>query len=166
MGVMTLYGYVRNKEELYEQVTALAFDEVPAPPTSSGLWYERVGDAVRELHTICQRHPNLVTIALTDDKLKPGLFHRRELILTALHDAGFSSEKALHALGVLTSYALGFAVAQGSPALRQLPLEIRHKHAEGFPGLSADAANYAAHLDPAAFEYGLSLIIRGLRADL
>ncbi|WP_242657099.1 TetR/AcrR family transcriptional regulator [Mycobacterium talmoniae] len=166
MGVMTLYGYVRDKQELYEAVTALAFEEIPARPTTNGPWHERVGDAVRELHAICQHHPNLLTIALTDDKLKPGLFQRRELILTALRDAGFSSENALHVLGVLTSYAIGFAVAQESPALRQLPLEIRHKRAEGFPGLSADAANYAAHLDPAAFEYGLSLIIRGLRADL
>lgn len=166
MGVMTLYGYVRNKEELYEGVTALAFEEIPARPTSNEPWYERVGEAVRELHTICQRHPNLVTIALTDDKLKPGLFQRRERILTALREAGFSSEKALHALGVFTSYALGFAVAQGSPALRHLPSDIRHRHAGGFPGLSADAANYAAHLDPAAFEYGLSLLIRGVRADL
>ena len=28
VGVMTLYGYVRDKEELYEAVTAMALDEV------------------------------------------------------------------------------------------------------------------------------------------
>jgi AcrR family transcriptional regulator len=166
MGVMTLYGYVRSKEELYEGVTALAFEEIPAQPTNNGPWYEQVSEAVRELHAICQRHPNLVTIALTDDRLKPGLFQRRERILTALRDAGFVSENALHALGALTSYALGFAIAQESPALRQLPKEIRDKHPVGFPGLSESAGNYATHLNPAAFEYGLTLLIRSLRADL
>jgi AcrR family transcriptional regulator len=166
VGVMTLYGYVSNKEELYEGVTALALGEASFAPINSGSWDEQIRLAVRELHGICRRHPNLTTIVLADTKPNPGLYLRRERILSGLRTAGFTPTKALHALGVLTSYALGFALAGGSQALRQLPEGIRDGRRPEFPGLNEVADHYASHLEPAAFEFGLDLLIQGLRADL
>lgn len=163
VGVMTLYGYISNKEELYEGVTALAFGEAPTEPVSGGTWDEEVRIAVRELHGICRRHPRLVTIVLADTKQNPGLYLRRERILSALLRAGVRPARALHALGVLSSYALGFAMAGGSQALHHVPDGVRR---EGFPGLREVADEYASHLGPDAFDYGLELLIGGLRADL
>jgi len=166
VAVMTLYGYVSNKEELYEGVTALAFGELPAQTADGGSWEEDVRRAVRELQGICSRHPKLVTIVLADTKPNPGLYLRRERILSALRRAGFTPGRALHALGVLSSYALGFAMAQGSQALHHIPETVRDERRAEFPGLSEVADDYAAHLDPAAFDYGLDLILGGLRAEL
>lgn len=166
MGVMTLYGYVSNKEELYEAVTALAFGEAPVEAPSDGSWDEEVRLAVRELHGICGRHPKLVFIVLADTKPNPGLYLRRERILSALRRAGFTPARALHALGVLSSYALGFAMAEGSQALHQVPDGVRDECREDFPGLSEVADDYASLLDTTAFDYGLELLIRGLAADL
>jgi AcrR family transcriptional regulator len=162
MGVMTLYGYVASKEELYAAVTALVFDAAPGPSVPGEPWYEQVRTAVRELHDISRRHPNLLTIVLADPTPDAGLFRRRERVLTALRSAGFPPQAALHALGALVSYALGFAVAQGS-ALARPPEHLAADPA--LPEIAAAGAGYAAHLEPAAFDYGLDLLIRALRAE-
>ena len=105
VGVMTIYGYVQNKKELYEAVFELAFSEVSAPPTDECEWYELVRATVGELYTLCRRHPNLISIALTA-QLKPALFSRRARILDALEGADFPRPVALRALGTLVSYTI------------------------------------------------------------
>lgn len=164
VAAMTLYGYVRDKEDLFEGVAALAFSESPADPAPINRpWHEEVRAASLELHNICLRHPNLLAIALTDSNPNPGLFLRRERILSALRNAGFPPKAALDALGALTSYTLGFAMAQGS-ALSCLPAAILDQP-EDFPALCEVSADYGSHMTRSTFEYGLTLIIRSLRAD-
>jgi AcrR family transcriptional regulator len=165
VGVMTLYGYVRDKEELYEAVTALASSEVKGDPVTDGPWYEEVSSAARELHGLCRRHPNLVSTLLMDRKPHPGLFRARQRIFNALHDAGFPTPVAVHALGACSSYALGSAIAETSEAVRHLPARIREEGTRELPGLSAVTDEHTAHLGPDSFEYGLSLLIRSLRAE-
>jgi AcrR family transcriptional regulator len=165
MGVMTLYGYVRSKEELVEGLTLLAYAEVHHGAPPAGTWDERLRAEARGLHTVSRRHPNLVALVLTQRTAAPGLFRMRERMLTALSDAGFPPERALHALGVLCNYALGFAGAQASAAPIDLPERIGELPAADFPELSAVADSYSAHLSDAAFEYGLELLIAGLRSD-
>lgn len=163
VGVMTIYGYVRNKEELYEAACELAFSELAAPPSGDGGWYDQVRATVTELYAVCRRHPHLVTIVLTDTKLRPGLFARRARILDALEGAGFPEPVALRALGALISLTIGFAVSVDS-ALRELPREVDNR---GDLHSLADAReHYSAHLDDNAFTYGVELLIGGLRLDL
>jgi AcrR family transcriptional regulator len=166
MGVMTLYGYVRNKEEMIEGVTALAFAEQhrEAPPSAS--WEDRLRSDVEHLHGLCRRHPNLVTLVLGQTSASPGLFRMRERMLGTLLAAGFEEATALHTLGVLTSYALGFGGTQAGAAPIDLPERIRELAAADFPNLHKAADRYAMHLSDEAFEYGLDLLLRGLRADL
>jgi AcrR family transcriptional regulator len=163
IGAMTVYGYVRNKQELYEAVCQLAFAELGAPTDLEGPWEDRVRAAVGELHAFCQRHPHLVTLALTDTQLRPSLFTRRARILDALEEAGFPEPVALRTLGALISMTVGFAVSKSS-ALRELPADV-DEVAELY-SLSHVAKIYSGHLDDEAFSYGVELLIRGLRADL
>lgn len=165
MGVMTLYGYVRNKEEILEGITVLLFAEV-RPPAYTATWDEQLRSEMRTLHSVGRRHPNLVTLVLAQRSAAPGMFGMRERTLSALLDAGFTDETALHALGTLCNYSLGFAGAQAAAAPIDLPDRIRELPAEMFPRLSALADNYGAHLSNEAFEFGLELIITGLHARL
>ena len=166
MGVMTLYGYVANKEEILEGVTGLAFGQLGSEPAADAGWDERLRRDVADLHDICRRHPNLVTLVLAQSSASPGLFRLRERMFGTLRLAGFDQTTALHALGVLCNYALGFAGAQASGAPVDLPERIRELPAAEFPALAAVADSYASHLSEAAFDYGLELLLRGLRADL
>jgi AcrR family transcriptional regulator len=165
VGVMTIYGYVQNKKELYEAVFELAFSEVSAPSTDECEWYELVRATVGELYTLCRRHPNLISIALTA-QLKPALFSRRARILDALEGAGFPQPVALRALGTVVSYTIGFVVS-GSWALRAVPDDVNDDGAT-LPNLAhADSRfTYFTDLSEDAFRYGLDLLIHGLQADL
>jgi AcrR family transcriptional regulator len=166
MGAMTLYGYVRNKEEVVEGVTALAFSEVHREIPPDAGWDEQLRGEVEHLHDVCRRHPNLVALVLGQTSASPGLFRLRERMLGTLLGAGFDETTALHALGVLTSYALGFGGTQGAHAPIDLPDRIRELPAGEFPNLSHAADRYATHLSDQAFGYGLDLLLTGLRADL
>jgi AcrR family transcriptional regulator len=165
MGAMTLYGYVRNKAEVVEGVTALAFAELHrTTPTAAG-WDEQLRNEVENLHDVCRRHPNLVALVLGQTSASPELFRLRERMLGALLGAGFDETTALYALGVLTSYALGFASTQAGHAPIDLPERIRELPASEFPNLSHAADHYATHLSEQAFGYGLQLLLNGLRVD-
>lgn len=165
MGVMTLYGYVSSKEEILEGVTALELAAAPAPGEGA-LWDERVRSDVEHLFDLCRRHPNLVQLVLRQMSAAPGLFSLRERLLATLHDAGFGETSALHALGVLTSYAVGFGALQSGATRIDSPERLRELPADEFPHLTGSADRYAEHLSAAAFAHGLDLILAGLRTEL
>jgi AcrR family transcriptional regulator len=165
MGVMTLYGYVRNKEEILEGVTVLLFTEAHRLAADAD-WDEQLRAEVRALHSVGRRHPNLVTLVLAQRSAAPGMFGMRERMLAALLDAGLTENVALHALGVLCNYALGFAGAQAAAAPIDLPDRIRELPVEQFPRLSELAEHYSAHLSDEAFEFGLELLMTGLQAQI
>ena len=166
MGVMTLYGYVRNKEEIIEGVTALALAEGQGQPAPDASWEDQLRTDIAHLQRLCRRHPNLVTLVLGQTAASPGLFRLRERMLGTLLTAGFDTVTALQALGILTSYALGFGGAQAGAAPIDLPERIRELPPYEFPHLAEAADRYAAHLSDEAFEHGLDFILRGLQADL
>lgn len=148
---MTIYGYVRSKQELFGAVCDLAFSEIRTPLTVGRPWDDEIIAVMGELHEICSRHPNLVAILLSDPALGPTQFARRGRILDALGGAGFPPSTADRALAAMLSITIGFS-APGSAALRERPDESRKRTA---PGTDQDA-----------FQYGLNLLIEGLRVDL
>jgi AcrR family transcriptional regulator len=167
MGVMTLYGYVRSKEEILEGLVALLMSDAHRHAmTTTPTWDERLRAEMRDLHAVGRRHPNLVTLVLGQNSSTPGLFNMRERMLTALLDAGFSEATALHTLGVFCNYTLGFAGAQAVAAPIDLPERIRELPGAEFPSLSNLAEIYAIHLDDEAFTFGLELLISGLQAEI
>ncbi|HEX4110644.1 MAG TPA: TetR/AcrR family transcriptional regulator C-terminal domain-containing protein, partial [Solirubrobacteraceae bacterium] len=102
---------------------------------------------------------------LAQTSASPGLFRLRERLLGTLLAAGFDEQRALHALGVLTSYALGFGgLRAGAPV--DLPERMRELPSAAFPRLRQVADRYDAHLGDDAFTYGLELLLRGLEGDL
>jgi AcrR family transcriptional regulator len=165
MGVMTLYGYVRNKDEMIEGVTALAFAELDQGSPGDAGWEDRLRSEIDQLYRVSRRHPHLVALILAQTSASPGMFRLRERMLATLLDAGFDELRALHALGILTSYALGFGGLRAGAAI-DLPERIRELPADGFPRLHDAADEYASHLSDEAFTHGLELLLSGLQRDL
>ncbi len=164
MGVMTLYGYVRNKDEMVEGVTALAFARLHHDTPARATWEDLVRTEIEQLYEVSRRHPHLVSLILSQRSATPGMFRLRERILGTLLDAGFDETRALHVLGILISYALGFAGLRAGPAPIDLPEPIGDLPADEFPHLHRVAERYAAHLSDEAFNYGLGVLLRGLGA--
>jgi AcrR family transcriptional regulator len=164
MGVMTLYGYVRNKDEMVEGVTALAFAKLGGEAPASGDWESQIRGEIDRLYAVSRRHPHLVTLILAQASASPGMFRLRERLLATLLSAGFAEPRALQALGVLTSYAVGFGGLRASAM--DLPERIGELPAADFRHLHDAADRYANHLSDEAFDYGLGLLIAGLRSEL
>jgi hypothetical protein len=110
----------------------------------------------------------VLELLLSKPSPSPQLDLIRETLLGVIRGAGFDEMNAWEAVGMLASYAIGFAVSQASygdlesskhiDRLRTLP-------ADQFPNLAAGAGEYPRHMSDRAFERGLEHLVSGLRRD-
>jgi hypothetical protein len=94
-----------------------------------------------------------------------------ELLLARLRDAGFSAQTTYHAYHVLDGHIFGFSVWETSHAYTdvqaaQLGAEFERITADGYPHVREHAEQHATagpHQQVRAFDFGLDLILEGLR---
>lgn len=139
-GVMTLYGYVANKDDLLDAIAEKGLADLrlerPLPGDPAGVlvaW----GRALRQT---LLAHPSLPVIFLSRAVIGPGIFRGVEALLGALGRAGMPAGGAARAIYAIVTYTTGFA-AWEAPRTRLQPE-------------SAYAAAWHrayASLDPAAF---------------
>jgi AcrR family transcriptional regulator len=159
---MSLYGYIKNKDELIEGATLIALAAVRDELSPDAPWQEHLRAAMREIHAVLRQHPNLATLVIGNRSRAIGLFRIRERILQTLLDAGFEETTALHALGVLSYYALGFATGQAALAGIEPEDSLPELPPEDFPRLTELARQYGEHASDQAFEFGLEQLLGGL----
>jgi AcrR family transcriptional regulator len=164
IGVMTIYGYVKTKEELVDEVTHHALSALTAE-RRDGSPLERITDAIRALYQALRDHVGVLEVLLNAPAPGPALDPLREDLLTILDDIGVTGLSAMDALSILYSYAVGSAVT-GRSRDRESPLKEQRRmeslSRQRFPHLSSAAGDYASRLSATAFEAGL----RGLVASL
>ena len=167
---MSLYGYVRTKEEIIDGVYGYALDHINADLDPDDAWDEQLATAIRKIHTTLNEHPGLVDLLLDRSVPGSGIDVLREELLGILRRAGFPIAESVQALGSLVSYAMGFVVAERARTDTTSPPDqftrLESLPAEQFPYLTEAAAEYEAHVSNTAFEYGLAHLIAGLRKDL
>ncbi|MHB8691119.1 MAG: TetR/AcrR family transcriptional regulator C-terminal domain-containing protein [Solirubrobacteraceae bacterium] len=159
---MSLYAYVKNKDELIEGATLIALAAAHDEPGAGAPWQEQIRAVVREIHIVLRRHPNLATLVIGHRTRASGLFRIRERMLQTLLDAGFEQTTALHSLGVLSYYALGFASGQAALAGVDPAQSLPDLPPEDFPRLTELARQYGEHASDQAFEFGLEQLLEGL----
>lgn len=173
-GVMTLYGYIENKEDLLDAIAlrGLADLRLPQPlPSESDEILLAWGWALRQ--NLLQ-HPSLPMIFISRTVIGPGIFRGVEMLLAALGRVGMAPAAGAHAIYAILIYTTGF-VAWESPRTRRQP-ESDYALAWRQQFASVDAANYpltgsalselARVASPEQFELGLAALAAGLTADL
>src|SRR6059058_3046450 len=107
-GIMTLYGYVEDKEDLLDAIALRGLADLrlprPLPPQPADLliaW----GRALRR--TLLD-HPSLPVIFLSRPVIGPGIFRGIEVLLGALGRGGMPSTAALQAVYAVIIYTTGF----------------------------------------------------------
>lgn len=107
-GVMTLYGYVKSKDQLLDAVAQLGLRDLklarPLPVDVGGIlmaW----GRALRR--TLLD-HPSLPVIFLSRTVVGPGILHGVEALLGPLRQAGMEPAVAVHAIYAVLIYTIGF----------------------------------------------------------
>jgi len=150
--VMTIYGYVANKDALYELVVNHTLTSVRVPERGEGTWEERLKQLERGARRAMSELPGL-SLDRRDStegrRLAQG-------VMAILDDAGFSPEEALLAFAALFTFMVG-----------QIDVDV---DIAGVGGPAAQAVQAAAEVTDLSrddiFEFGFDALIEGLKAKL
>jgi AcrR family transcriptional regulator len=169
-GTMTLYGYVRSKDELLDALVDAAVEDVK-PPIGAGSWREQLHGLAHVAHDMLNRHPALVQIRLRQPVLRPESLRFGEAVLEILAGAGFDTREATQAFRLLFTFVFGFAGLSpeqtADQTRRQAAAAIATLPPDEFPNLTKAAAEATmAMAGEEQFEYGLERILDGLEARL
>ena len=88
VGTMTLYSYVRGKDELLDAVIDAAVEDVE-PFSGQGSWQDQVRELMKISRDVLTRHPGLVQICFRRPVLRPEALRFGESGLGILTRAGF-----------------------------------------------------------------------------
>ncbi len=170
---MSLYNHVRDKDDLLEGILERilrAFPEPEGDPVEDWAAYGR--DVARAWRTVLKAHPNALPL-LAERKSPPteaGALVPMETALRALRAAGLSDRDAVQAFHAIGGYIFGFVMMEtgqlfGAPATGPFPATfIADFPADRLPCVAASLP-YMMECDfDEQFEFGLDLMIQGLRA--
>jgi TetR/AcrR family transcriptional regulator, tetracycline repressor protein len=165
---MSLYNHVPNKSALLDGMVEVLLGELKVPPENHG-WEERIREGYRAFRRLAHQHPNIFPLLVNrPPDTMDGVWLVEEFLRT-LQEAGFGKETALHAFRALSSYTFGYAMAE----IRGFALEPDGSRlgaywlsSEEFPRLSELRPQLENVDHDAEFEFGLDLILSGLRAKL
>jgi AcrR family transcriptional regulator len=164
---MSLYYYVKSKDDILDGIVDLALGEVE-PPSSGSDWKSAVRESAISYHDTLRRHRWVTSVPTSGDASVAQLRYM-DALLRRLREAGLSPELTHHAYHALDSHVVGSALwlarvppkdeldALARDVLRQLPVD-------SYPDL---VLHVQQHLSRAArgmkfFEFGLDLILDGI----
>lgn len=171
-GVMTLYGYVRNKQELLDAVAMRAIAEVRVRGLNDGDWRAILLGWGRGMREVLLAHPGIAGVLVQRAVVGPGIFRGQEILLGPLKREGFATEEAVRAVYTVLIYTLGFVLWE-APRVRDQPpsdyaVQWREAFArvpvEQFPHVEAALPHLTTVASEAQFEFGLRALVSGVRA--
>ncbi|MEO3803248.1 TetR/AcrR family transcriptional regulator [Nonomuraea sp. B1E8] len=170
-GTMSLYEYVRSKEDVLD----LALDEVigEIEPAEAGPWRELLVRQLTQSRQVMRRHPWVPALTATRPLLGPNALARSRVFYSALADAGLSGATLVAAVGTLSSYVNGFVASENTwwDTVRtpEADAEIRGKvtrHLDDHVGELARHAQVDNGDFEAQFLLGLDLVLDGIATRL
>jgi len=166
IGVTTVYGYVRTKEEILDGVTSLALEAVRLDPARQPQWPNAIRAYLHALYSALRAHPGATQVIASGRTPGAPFDDFREAGISALEAAGFPKRDAVTSLSALYSYVVGFAATAGDPAGRQTQdlARVKSLPSERYPALIDAAAEFSSRFSNEAFEFGLDRLLEGLLA--
>jgi AcrR family transcriptional regulator len=179
---MSLYNHVANKGDLVEAMVGLVVAEIELP--SDPDWEQAIRRCAISAHDTFLRHPWACSLVMAPGKLQlednPRLVYMNWL-LGRLEDAGFSPELTYRGYHALDSHIFGFtmwylghsaggeAITGGLDPEEFVATLVPRLSASGYPHLAAHAQQHVSapwQDNPREFEFGLDLILDGLKKAL
>ena len=163
VGTMSLYVYVRTKDEILDGIADRAIEgwHLTVDPATS--WDEQVIGIFVEIERQLEAQPGVLELLLLRSVEGPSVNAVRDTVVTIFLTAGFPPDHALQALGMLYAHTLGFA-ASAHRAGRDAH-EFENLPPSSYPRLSQVARHYDSRATPEAFRTGLGYLLAGLTAD-
>jgi TetR/AcrR family transcriptional regulator, tetracycline repressor protein len=168
----TLYWYIASKRELLDRVAEhlMRRGQVRAmdPPADGQPWWEWLELRSRTMFEVMVSVRDAPQV-IAGNRPTADMLAGHDLALGTLVAAGFSAPEAQQVFFVLGAYIGGMALEWQAEACRaeagvdDSALAEAVRDTARFPHLAAAAANALSHRPQATFDYGLALLIRGIR---
>ena len=169
-GVMTMYGYIDDKEDLLDAIALSGLTDLRLPrplPSEPAALLVSWGRALRR--TLLQ-HPSLPVIFLCRAVIGPGIFRGIEALLGGLGRAGVEPSVGVHAIYAVVTYTTGFVAWELPRTLRQpesaYAADWRRAFAslppEDFPLTGSVLEDLSRVASDKQFEVGLTALAAGL----
>ena len=169
---MSLYNHVANKDDVLDGILDLVLAE-SEPPSAAEDWETAIRSSAVSVHDALRRHPWACALLMSPARVRPARLHYMDSLLGRLREAGFSADTTYHAYHVLDGHIFGFSLWETSHTYT--PAEVSDFTAmfarmitpDAYPYLHEHAAQHMSegpHREVSAFEFGLDLILDGLRS--
>jgi AcrR family transcriptional regulator len=168
---MSLYNHVENKDDVIDGILDLVLAE-GEPPAPGDDWATSIRESAISVHAALRRHPWAPPVLMAHGSVRPARLRYMDSLLGRLREGGFSAEATYHAYHVLDGHIFGFALWEAAHTFTEeeqagMKETIeRVLGADDYPYLREHGEQHFAegpHHDVSAFEFGLDLILDGLR---
>jgi AcrR family transcriptional regulator len=165
---MSLYRHVKNKDDVLDGIVDAVLAEIESP-AAEGPWDEAIRRSAISATDAIGRHSWATDLMMSPERLRPARLAYMNELLGCLRVAGFSAETTYTAYHALDAHIFGFALWYGSHTA--VPSDVVERLArtlslDDYPYLAEHRDQHLAegpHREVSAFEFGLDLILDGLR---
>jgi AcrR family transcriptional regulator len=171
---MSLYNHVEDKDDILSGVTERVMTQYEYPEWT-GDWVEDGRAMSHEWRRLLNLHPSVCQLLAERHKPLEGLaaFGAMDAALGLLRSAGLSDRDAAQAFNALGSYILGYVTMEQGLMLGN-DEDHGKQHDEAFEALQGSGLDNVMACFPhftdcdtdQQFEFGLDLILRGIRAGV
>lgn len=163
---MSLYHYVRNKDDLLDAVLDQLYLEIELPAVASDAdWEPTIRDGLRSFRTVLLRHPAALQLFATRPARSPASFSVLFWAYGRFRAVGLSVDDANAALHFAVSFVMGH-VSSHHGTLAQVRA-AGGAETMGF-ALTDEQVRFVEHCSDVSvdslFEVGLDTVVAGLRA--
>lgn len=113
---MSLYRYIRDKDDLMDEVVEELLTQSQPMPAAEGTWQERLTVAAEGLRRLLVDEPGALYVYLRHPVISPTAIRRMETMLAILREAGYDARSSKTAYAALQTYTVGFAALETSRA--------------------------------------------------
>ena len=106
VGVMTIYGYVRTKEELLAVLADRYLSEIELPDPAM-CWQDQLVTLFCSVREVMLKHPTLVPIIANQRLDTRSAYRGAEVVCGALRATGMSDREVITSFATLTSFTVG-----------------------------------------------------------
>jgi TetR/AcrR family transcriptional regulator, tetracycline repressor protein len=111
---MTLYGHIKDRDDLLDEVTDRLLAECWRPRKDFDTWQQWIMEAARRFRRLLVNKPAVLHVFLSHPVASPAAIERMDAMLEVLSTAGFNEEEALRIYATLHTYTIGFAALEAS----------------------------------------------------
>lgn len=111
---MSLYRYVKDKDDLLDEVVDALLEETWRPASTEHDWRAWIAEAADKLRCLLSGEPAALHVYLAHPVVSKAALVRMDAMLSVLVRAGLDQEAALRAYGAIHAYTIGFAAFEAS----------------------------------------------------